>query len=53
MTCYRNCGLSGVGEPSCSLFFRVAVMTINDLWYFGMFLWGLMSAWAVIKGLSE
>lgn len=28
-------------------------MTINQLWYFGIFVWGLVSAWAVIKGLSE
>lgn len=28
-------------------------MTINQLWYFGIFLWGLVSAWAVIQGLSE
>jgi hypothetical protein len=28
------------------------VMTINELWYFGCFLWGLISAWAVIEGLK-
>lgn len=28
-------------------------MTINQLWYFGMFIWGLVSAWAVIEGLKD
>lgn len=28
-------------------------MTINQLWYFGVFLWGLASAWAVIEGLKD
>jgi len=27
-------------------------MTINQLWYFGIFIWGLVSAWAVIEGLK-
>lgn len=28
------------------------VMVANDYWYFGMFVWGLVSAWAVIEGLK-
>lgn len=27
-------------------------MTINDLWYLFCFVWGLVSAWAVISGLK-
>jgi len=27
-------------------------MTANDLWYLFMFVWGLISAWAVIEGLK-
>jgi len=28
-------------------------MTINQLWYLFMFAWGLVSAWAVITGISN
>jgi hypothetical protein len=28
-------------------------VTIDQLWYFGIFLWGLLSAWAVIEGLKD
>lgn len=28
-------------------------MTVVQAWYFGCFLWGLLSAWAVIEGLKR
>ncbi len=28
-------------------------MTINQLWYLAMFMWGIASAWAVIEGLKN
>lgn len=31
--------------------FEGDVMDANSMWYGAMFLWGLLSAWAVIDGL--
>jgi hypothetical protein len=42
-----------LGVPWAPLFFGCeGAMTINELWYFGMFCFGLVSAWAVIEGLK-
>jgi hypothetical protein len=28
-------------------------MTINELWYLAIFVWGIASGWAVVKGLDN
>lgn len=40
------------GLPGVRFFFAGAAMDVNSAWYLMCFAWGLVCAWAVIKGLG-